>query len=119
MERTAAAPRIKVGAEVLPWWPAVGAYVLVEQGQAAAAELVEVPGVGGIWTVLTTPADAKFSSAEPGLRITFCFLDDDPVETAKRLGPTLEKRWAQTDITPLLAAPFQIVDPATLGSHLP
>ena len=28
---TVAAPRIKVGADVLPWWPARGVYLLVER----------------------------------------------------------------------------------------
>ena len=44
-----AAPRVKVGADVLPWWPAHGVYLLVERGEAAAADLVEVPGVAGAW----------------------------------------------------------------------
>src|SRR4051794_39879327 len=33
----AAAPRVKVGADVLPWWPATGVYLLIEQGDAPAS----------------------------------------------------------------------------------
>ncbi len=35
LDGMAAAPRIKIGADVLPWWPAKGVYVLVERGDGA------------------------------------------------------------------------------------
>ena len=31
-----AAPRVKVGADVLPWWPVSGVYLLLERGDAPA-----------------------------------------------------------------------------------
>ena len=34
-----AAPRIKAGADVLPWWPAQGVYVLIERGEQSPAAL--------------------------------------------------------------------------------
>ena len=42
-----AAPRIKVGADVLPWWPALGVYLLLESGTTPPADLADVEGVGG------------------------------------------------------------------------
>ena len=89
-----AAPRIKVGADVLPWWPMRGVYLLVERGEAPATGLTEVPGVGGAWWGTGIPVDPSLASAAPGAQITYCFLDDDPVATAGRLRPALEKRWA-------------------------
>ena len=77
-----AAPRVKVGADVLPWWPAQGIYLLVERGEAAATDLAEVPGVAGAWWATTVASDPLFSTAELGQQITYCFLDDDPVDTA-------------------------------------
>jgi hypothetical protein len=114
-----ASPRVKVGADVLPWWPASGVYLLVEDGDAGADELVDVPGVGGAWTASAQPPDDVLSSAPDGQRLTYCFLDDDPVETALRLRPVLERRWRDTDVTPLLAAPFEVVVPGEWDRHLP
>ena len=51
------------------------------------------------------------ASARAGQQLTYCFLDDDPVATAARLRPVLEKRWNATDIDPLFAAPFHPVVP--------
>jgi hypothetical protein len=105
----AAAPRLKVGADVLPWWPARGGYLLVERGGAAASDLLEVPGVGGAWW-----AEGMNAGEQPvmdeviGLQLTVCFLDDEPVDTAARLRPVLEKRWAEHALVPLLAAPFHL-----------
>ena len=93
-----AAPRIKIGADVLPWWPASGVYLIVEQGHAAATGLADVPGVAGTWSALAVPVDSGFSTAEVGQRITYCFLDGDPVATAKRLRPVLERRWSDTGV---------------------
>src|SRR5262245_52664609 len=58
---TIAAPRIKIGADVLPWWPARGVYLLVERGEASASELVEVPGVAGAWWGKGIPVSAPYA----------------------------------------------------------
>jgi hypothetical protein len=111
-----AAPRIKVGADVLPWWPLTGVYLLVEQGETGGAALLEIPGVAGAWWgegIELDRRDPHFSTVDGrpysqarGLQITYCFLDDDPIDTAQRLRGILEKRWADTGVLPLLAAPF-------------
>ncbi len=116
----AAAPRIKVGADVIPWWPATGAYVLVERGDVTAAtELTEVDGVGGAWSTVSIPADPRFSNAEPGLVVTFCFVDDDPVEVANRLRPAVEHRASLPGVDVLFAAPFHTVTAENVGRYLP
>ena len=104
------APRIKVGADVLPWWPATGVYLVVEQGSAGAFELSEVEGVAGAWGA---------EQRDQGLQITYCFLDDDPVLTARRLEPALEQRWADTSSVPLLAAPFHLPVDREWDRYLP
>lgn len=114
---TAAAPRVKAGADVLPFWPAVGVYLLVEQGSAPATRLVDVPGVGGVWSADATPN--PLSTVEAGAQITYCFLDDNPVDTAERLRPVLEQRWAATAVSPLLAAPFHPVVPYAWDRYVP
>ena len=119
VRETNAAPRIKIGADVLPWWPAAGVYLIVEQGHAAATGLIDVPGVAGTWSADAVPAEPELSTAEVGQRITYCFLDDDPVATAERLRPVLERRWSDTGVTPLFAAPFHAVVPRDWHRYLP
>ena len=47
-QRKVAAPRVKVGADVLPWWPTKGVYLLLEKAVNPPADLVDVDGVGGV-----------------------------------------------------------------------
>lgn len=107
LDGTVAAPRIKIGADVLPWWPIKGVYLLIERGEAPAAELVDVPGVGGAWWGGAQPLEPPFCTRDnTGLHVTYCFLDDEPAQVAKRIRPLLEKRWSRSPLEPLLAAPF-------------
>jgi hypothetical protein len=113
-----AAPRIKAGADVLPWWPIRGVYLILESGTADPPALVNVDGVGGVWSVASQDVDARLASAPAGQLLTYCFLDDDPVETAERLRPLLDTRWAG-GVEPLLAAPFHPVIPYAWDRHVP
>ena len=54
-----------------------------------------------------------------GLQITYCFLDDDPVDTARRLAPVLEKRWSSGEVRPLFAAPFHTLVPHAWDRYCP
>ncbi len=117
---TVAAPRIKVGADVLPWWPARGVYLLVERGDAPASHLTEVPGVAGAWWGAGVHLGMPYSTADnEGLQITYCFLDDDPVDVAERIRPVLQERWADAAVVPLLAAPFHPIVYYEWGRYLP
>ena len=114
-----AAPRIKAGADVLPWWPSRGVYLLLENGTADPAGLREVDGVAGVWSAASQTVDTSLASAQAGQTITYCFLDEDPVGTAERLRPVLTQRWARQDVEPLLAAPFHTVTPHEWSRHVP
>ena len=119
VQHKSAAPRIKTGADVLPWWPIRGVYLLVETGTTSPTDLVAIDGVGGVWSADSQPVDASLASAQPGQSITYCFLDDDPVATAERLRPVLEDRWTQAGVEPLLAAPFYPVVPYEWDRYVP
>jgi hypothetical protein len=116
-----ASPRIKIGADVLPWWPARGGYVLIEEAAAPPApDLVEVPGVAGAWWATEATGASSGSTGENNnLQMTYCYLDDDPPETAARLARYLEKRWADSSAVPLLAAPFHRVVNFEWNRYLP
>ena len=114
------APETKIGADVLPWWPARGVYLLIEPGEAPAAELLEVPGVAGIWSAAGTNADPPYSEVDnSGIQIIYCLLDQDPVSTAEAARDLLDKRRRRTGIEPLLAAPFHTVVPWDWDRYLP
>jgi hypothetical protein len=121
LEGITAAPRIKIGADVLPWWPSRGVYVLIERGAAPAGDLTDVPGVGGVWWASLTQLQVglQLFNTNDGRQLTYCFLDDDPVTTAAQLAPVLDDRWASQEIVPLLAAPFYPVAGYDFDRHLP
>jgi len=115
----AAARRVKVGADVLPWWPARGVYLLVEQGEAPAAELVDTSGVAGAWWGVGLPLEPPYATVDnAGLQITYCYLDGDPAETGEKLRAALAARW-RGEVTPLLAAPFHTIVRYDWGRYLP
>jgi hypothetical protein len=119
VQHKAAAPRVRVGSDVLPWLPVRGAFMLVERGSAPPNPLVEVDGVAGVWSALSRRVDASLASARENQTITYCFLDDDPIATAERLRPVLKTRWAESDIEPLFAAPFFAVVPYEWDRYVP
>lgn len=119
LQTKVAAPRVKVGADVLPWRPILGAYLMIEHGTTAPAELSAVDGVAGVWSFESLRVDERLAAAPPGQLLTYCFLDDDPVAVATRLRPLLERRWESTDVTPLFAAPFHPVVPYEWDRYVP
>ena len=87
----AAAPRIKIGADVLLWWSAKGVYFMIERGGVSVADLLDVPGVGGAWWGGAEPLEPPFTTRDnSGLQVSYLFLDDEPAEVAERLRPRLE-----------------------------
>jgi hypothetical protein len=114
-----ATPRAVAGADVLPWRPALGVYLLIEEGDAPPADVVDVPGVAGAWWHAGIATDTPYPIDRRGQQITYFFLDDDPVEVATRLSEPLRQRWAGRDTSPLFAAPFHVVVPYDWGKYLP
>lgn len=112
------ADRVKVGADVLPWWPVRGVYLTLEHGQTSH-DLLDVDGVAGMWTATSLPVGARLASAPAGQTISYYFLDDDPARVAERLRPELEKRWTAYGVDPLFAAPFHTVVPHEWDRYVP
>ena len=118
-----AARRAIAGADVIPWRPARGVYLLVEDiseaGDASPTTLAEVPGVAGVWWHQGgKPPLARFID-NSGLQISYCFSDEDPLQTAAALREPLAQRWASGKIKPLLAAPFYQLVPFEWERYLP
>jgi len=114
-----AAPRVVVGADVVPWRPMLGAYLLIEEGRSPAGNLVDVAGVAGAWWFDGIDCPSPFEGSSRGRQITLLFLDGDPLEVAAELGPRLAERWKEELVKGLLAAPFYAVVPFEWSRHLP
>ena len=115
----AAATHAVAGADVIPWRPALGVYLVIEDGQAPADDLVEIPGVAGVWWYHGALAPQPYGTDARGRQMTYCYLDGDPVAAAERLGDAMQRRWASGEVTGLLAAPFYTVVPFEWTRHLP
>ena len=114
-----AAPAAVAGADVIPWRPSLGVYLIIENGEAPVEALTEVPGVAGVWWYRGGLAPDPYGTDARGRQITYCYLDDDPVATGERLGEVMRRRWASGDVEGLLAAPFHTPVPFEWTRHLP
>ncbi len=114
-----ASARVLVGADVLPWRPARGVYLIVERvgGPVETAPghaldgLLDIEGVAGSWSYRGTTGRHERVDDADGLEVTVCYLDADPVELADPIGEHLVTHWAEGSMTPLLGAPFEVVQP--------
>lgn len=116
-----AAPRVLVSAEVVPFRPHRGVYLLVDRPDEATPQdaflgrlhtevlpnLVSVPGVAGAWGYTTSPGLRRRMFTDGHHRIIVCYLDDDPASVGERLSPVVEQVWASAPSQILLAAPFE------------
>lgn len=114
-----AAAAAVAGADVIPWRPALGAYLLLEEGCSSPAALAQVPGVAGVWWFQGSIAPEPYNVDSRGRQITYCYLDDDPITVAKSLREHVEERWKSGAVRGLLAAPFFTVVPFEWSRHLP
>jgi hypothetical protein len=114
-----AAPRVVAGADVIPWRPARGVYLIIEQGHASPEALIDVPGVAGIWWYHGSEPPHGLAADSRGLQITYCYLDADPTATAALLRERMRDRWASSTVQGLLAAPFLTIVPFDWARHLP
>ena len=114
-----AAPRAVAGADVIPWRPSLGIYLLIERGRSSPAALADVPGVAGLWWYhLNSVSRDEFGEAD-NLQVTYCYLDADPVTVAAQLADMVKARWASGEVQGLLAAPYYTIVPFEWSRYLP
>jgi hypothetical protein len=117
-----------VSVHALPWRPAIGVYVVVEQtganeaeravDAAARKELVKLDGVAGTWR-FEPPAPDLGGDPRPRQAVSVYYLYQDPVAMAGPIGEALEKHWAATGRRAKLAGPFYVVRPLEWDRYLP
>jgi len=108
-EAKRAADGILVGADVLPFRPNRGIYLVVERRHAIEPltldGLLTIPGVAGYWRHRgDDDRHPRFASAS-ALAITVIYLHDDPVAVAGSLAAAVETTWRPDSL--LLAGPFE------------
>ena len=110
----AAAPRAVAGADVLPWRPAQGLYLLIELGVAVPDHLIDVDGIAGLWWA-TADLDniearrwfGSLTSSDEGVKqVSLCFTDGDPIDVAHQIQPALQERWAKGSVKPPVGRAF-------------
>lgn len=123
VEERLANSEAKVGADVLPWLPTLGVFLLVEEGDlskpanntSVAALLGD--GVAGAWQGGSVATE--YSSVASSQVISILFLTQDPLAVTEALAPKLRERWQSNALRPLLAAPMQTLVPYEWTRHLP
>ena len=80
---------------------------------------IDVDGVVGVWSCRVSTSDASLASALAGQTLTYCFLDDDPVDVAQRLRPAPDG--TMVDATSNRCSPhrFYPVVPHQWDRHVP
>ncbi|MEY4159549.1 MAG: hypothetical protein RLZZ136_170 [Pseudomonadota bacterium] len=114
-----AAPRAVAGADVIPWRPSLGIYLIIEQGRSSAADLVQVPGVAGVWWYHLNAVSRDDLGEVGDLQVTYCYLDADPVEVAGHMTQVMQDRWQSGAVKGLFASPFYTIVPFAWDHHLP
>jgi hypothetical protein len=121
VEDRAAADRVQVSPETVPYRPTRGIYVLAERIAGAPEHrldpdaLVETDGVAGVWCF--GPLDRRLPASiadrwHPGRhRVTVWFLDAEPLVVAPLLDPVARSLWEAAGTEPVLAGPFGAITP--------
>jgi hypothetical protein len=105
-----AADRLAVGADVLPFRPNRGVYLVVEERGSVEPDLaavLDVPGVAGWWRFHGEDDRHRGLASAGDLALTVLELDDDPTSVAHALAPVVATSWPDGAVR--LAAPFEPV----------
>jgi hypothetical protein len=99
----AAAERVLISAEAVPYRPNRGVHVSVARNAGPdPAELVTRDGVAGCWTFAATDEWPGNTWHADDLHVTVCWLDDDPIAAAGVLPAPADA---------VLAGPFETITP--------
>jgi hypothetical protein len=120
VERWAAPSRL-IGADVLPWRPLSGVYVVIERTAGRSGEPLgsDVDGVVGAWRLRGLDVGHPRLDPATDLDLTVWYLDGDPVALGRALADEHATRWHSEHVEPLLAASFHVVVPWRWDRALP
>jgi hypothetical protein len=123
----AAAPRVLISPEAVPYRPHRGVYVTMDEPvdrdrvdepvrrmhTEHVPRLLALPGVVGVWSFATSAGFADTQWKTGIRRITVCWLDEDPLAVAPAIDEVEAERYAAADgvVRPLFAGPFETITP--------
>jgi hypothetical protein len=118
-------PRALAGADVVPWRPNQGIYLVVDRvadrpdaWRDPAPALAALDGVAGVWRFRGSAGRHRRAQDCADLEATICYLDGDPVAAAGAVARVLGAGGAPArSVT--LAAPFESVVPFAWDRVLP
>ncbi len=116
-----ASPQALISAEVVPFRPHRGVFVIIEEPVADDVgawfqwlhtdhypALLSTPGTAGAWMYGSTSTWNLHPATQGDPQYTtVIYLDDDPLATTKALGPLVEERWQSGAVRPLFAGPLR------------
>ena len=106
-DATAAAPRVLVRPEAVPFRPHLGVYVVVAAAPVPVDALVACPGVAGAWSFAAPGERFAEHPWQPGSRaVTLAYLDDDPLTVAPGIDALVRTHGGVE-----LAGPFETITP--------
>ncbi|HEY3143378.1 MAG TPA: hypothetical protein VGJ86_19730 [Acidimicrobiales bacterium] len=112
----AANPAALVAADVVPWRPNRGVYLILDRTGStdAAAALACVDGVAGVWRFQGTSGRHARAQDCGEIEATICYLDGDPVGAAEAIAAHILPGESM-----MLAAPFESMVPFDWDRVLP
>jgi hypothetical protein len=116
-----AAPSRLIGADVLPWRPLSGVYVVVERNEEGHERTLgsDVDGVAGAWRLRGLDDRHPRLDGAADLDVTVWYLDRDPVAVGRAIAAEHAPEWRNERVEPLLAASFHAVVPWRWDRALP
>jgi hypothetical protein len=130
LSSTAAAPRVLVSAEAVPYRPNRGVYVVVRGHDAAASHegpdsggggadhgdeladwMLQVAGVAGVWSFAPAPTLHGHRWRIGNRTVTVGFLDEEPLEVAGALGALVRAVAGGPGRPVEFAGPFEAITP--------
>lgn len=75
-------------------------------GAAGRHVEVGIVSMSGVWSFIGDDALHPRLAPTQGRRLTVCYLDDEPVQTAHRMRVALRTRWEHGQSVPMMAAPL-------------
>ena len=117
LSHAAAAPRVLVSAEAVPYRPNRGVYVVVREGDDTgpgdelAEWLLGASGVAGVWTFAPDARLERHRWKMGGRSVTVCFLDEEPLEMAGALGALVKAVIGGPGRAVEFAGPFETITP--------
>lgn len=117
-----AAKRALVSAQVIPFRPNLGVYVIAEplesgspgdapvDGAFLAERMCSAPGVAGVWSFVSLEGFERLGWQPGRRRITVCYLDEPPLSVVESLDTAMIEALGERR-PPELAGPFETITP--------